>query len=439
MQPALITPGGDVKRRTAAAAALVLGAALVSGCSDDEPESDGPVELTFWTWVPNIENVVAVWNAANPDIQVTATEQGAGDDLVTQVLTAAQAGNAPDLIQVEYQALPTLVSNDILADLAPYVGDVASEFAEGLWQQVTLGTEAVYAIPQDAGPMMFYYREDLFEELGLEPPATWDEFVEVARTVREERPESYLTTFSSNDPGWFAGLSMQAGANWWSIDGDTWQVSINDPATLRVAEFWGDLVAEDLVDDQPMFTPEWNAALNDGTQLAWVSAVWAPGVLAGNAADTAGLWRMAPLPQWREGENVTGNWGGSSTGVSTDSAHAEAAAEFAVWLNTAPEAIELLVTEGGLYPASISGQQGPALAQAPEFFSNQEDFYDLAQEIADTAAGFVWGPNVNVTYSAYSDLFGQAIENQSSFTEVVEQMQQITVEDMQRQGFNVAG
>src|SRR5690606_42079942 len=97
MQPALITPGGDVKRRTAAAAALVLGAALVSGCSDDEPETEGPEELTFWTWVPNIENVVAVWNAANPDIQVTATEQGAGYDLVTQALTAAKDGNAADL------------------------------------------------------------------------------------------------------------------------------------------------------------------------------------------------------------------------------------------------------------------------------------------------------------------------------------------------------
>src|SRR5690606_22120673 len=126
---------------------------------------------------------------------------------------------------------------------------------------------------------------------------------------------------SATDPGWFAGLSQQAGASWWNVSGDAWNVSINDPATLRVAEYWQGLVDQDLVDDQPMYTPEWNAALNDGTQIGWVSAVWGPGVLAGNAADTAGRWRMAPLPQWSEGEHVTGNWGGSSTGVTTDSEH----------------------------------------------------------------------------------------------------------------------
>ena len=31
--------------------------------------------LTFWTWVPNIDKVVAKWNAANPNIQVTVSKQ----------------------------------------------------------------------------------------------------------------------------------------------------------------------------------------------------------------------------------------------------------------------------------------------------------------------------------------------------------------------------
>jgi multiple sugar transport system substrate-binding protein len=431
-----------VNRKSAAAAALVLGAALVGGCTDDNEGGDGgdgPVELTFWSWVPNIEAAVDVWNAANPDIQVTVTEQAAGDDLVTLVLTAAQADNAPDLVQAEYQALPTLVSNDVLADIGEYVSDASGDFAEGLWQQVTLGGDAVYAVPQDSGPMMFYYRADIFDELGLAVPTTWDEFAEAARTVREERPESYLMTFSSTDPGWFAGLSQQAGASWWGVSGDAWQVSINDAATVQVAEYWEGLVADDRVDDQPMYTPEWNAALNDGTQIGWVSAVWGPGVLSGNAADTANLWRMAPLPQWSAGDNVTGNWGGSSTGVTTDSGNPEAAAEFAVWLNTSPEAVEILVTEGGLYPASASGQAGPALAQPPEFFSEQTDFYELASSIADTAAGFTWGPNVNVAYDAYRDAFGAAITDRTPFADAVNQMQQTTIDDMQRQGFTVTG
>lgn len=414
-----------------------LAASLVAACGSDSGD-DGPVELTFWSWAPNIEKVVDAWNAANPDIKVTLSKQAGGGDIVTKLLTANEAGNPPDLAQVEYQSLPTLVSNDVLADISELAGDAESAFAEGVWQQVTLGTDAVYAVPQDAGPMMLYYRADLFEQYGLEVPATWDEFAQAARDLRARTTDHYLTTFSANDPGWFAGLAQQAGAAWWAIDGESWRVTVDDPATRKVAEFWGGLVTEGVVNDQPMYTPEWNQALNDGTLLAWPSAIWGPGVLAGNAADTEGLWQMAPLPQWSAGENATGNWGGSSTGVTEKSRHHEAAVKFAVWMNTDPAATELLIRESAIYPAARDAQTGPALAEPPAFFANQPDFYPLAQEIADTAAGFTWGPNVNVTYQTYMDSFAAAITNRTPFVDAVAAMQTATVDDMRGNGFSIA-
>jgi len=431
-----------VRSRLAAAAAVaVVGAGLVAGCSsssDSPTETGGRVDLTFWAWVPNIEKVVDKWNAANPNIHVTVSKQAQGDELVTKVLTAAKGGSGvPDLVQVEYQALPTLVSNDVLADIAGEVGSAKDKFAEGLWQQVTLGTQAVYAVPQDAGPMMLYYRSDLFQQLGLSVPKTWDEFAATARTVRQKDPKRFLTTFSAADPGWFAGLSQQAGAKWWSINGETWTVAINDPATKKVADYWGGLVTEGAVDDQPMYTPEWNKALNDGTLIAWPSAVWAPGVLEGNAASTKGKWAMAPLPQWSSGESKTGNWGGSSTGVTDKAKDKKAAAKFALWLNTDPDATAQLVTEGGLYPASRDAQAGPALQKPPTFFPDQADFYTQAKAIADTAAGFTWGPNVNVAYTAYRDAFSKAITDKAPFGGAVDQMQEATISDMRKNGFKV--
>lgn len=421
-------------------AVLLAGVTLVAACGSGAATTpDEKVNLTFWTWVPHIDTVVAKWNAANPNIQVTASNQAQGDELVTKLLTAAKAGNAPDLAQAEYQALPTLVSNDALADISGAVASAKSEFAEGVWQTVTLGTNAVYAVPQDVGPMMLYYRDDEFTRLGLSVPKTWDEFAQVARQVRAKSPKQYLTTFSSADPGWFVGLAQQAGASWWGVNGDSWKVSVNDPATKRVADFWGGLVAEGAVDGQPMYTPEWNKALNDGTLIAWPSAIWGPGVLSGNAADTKGKWKIAPLPQWTSGGSKTGSWGGSSTAVTAGSKHQAAAAKFAVWLNTNADATTLLVQEGGLYPASRAAQSGPALASAPAFFPNQPDFYQLAKQIADTAAGFTFGPNVNVTYSAYKDNLAKAITAKSSFSAAVDVMQTTTVDDMKKNGFNVSG
>lgn len=53
-------------------------------------------------------------------------------------------------------------------------------------------------------------------------------------------------------------------------------MSVNDAATKKVADYWGGLVTEGAISGNPMYTPEWNKSLNDGTIIAWPSAVWGP-------------------------------------------------------------------------------------------------------------------------------------------------------------------
>ncbi|MFJ1910800.1 ABC transporter substrate-binding protein [Streptomyces sp. NPDC088147] len=426
---------------------VALGATTLAACGsgdgdDAESGSDGPVSLTYWAWAPGMDKVADIWNTTEgrkTGVTVTVKKQASGDDLVTKIITAAKAKKAPDLVQAEYQALPTLVSNDVLADISSEVASAEGAFAPGVWQQTTLGTDAVYAVPQDSGPMMFYYREDLFKKYGLTVPTTWDAFADTARALKKKDPSRALTTFSSNDAGLFAGLAQQAGAKWWTTRGDTWKVGIADAATAKVADFWGGLVEEGVIDNQPMYTPSWNKALNTGGQLAWVSAVWAPGTLTTAAPDTKGKWAMAPLPQWSAGERTTGSWGGSSTGVTNDSGHKKAAARFAAWLNTDSRALAALVKEGGIYPAATAAQTGGALSAAPAFFPNQPDFYAEAAGIAKTAAPSAWGPNVNVAYTAFRDAFASAAKNTSDFGAALGVMQRDTVADLEKQGFEVTG
>ncbi|MEN3356405.1 MAG: multiple sugar transport system substrate-binding protein [Mycobacteriales bacterium] len=438
-----------MRRRTSlvkTVTAAFLGAVLAAGCTSSSdsgaaapkaaPET-GPVTLSFWAWATNIDKVVAIWNKQHPDIHVTLSTQSQGDTLVTKLLTADKAGNPPDLAQAEYQALPTLITGGVAADISSYTGPIKSQFSDSAWQLVSFGDKA-YAVPEDYGPMMLYYRADLFTRFGLTVPKTWDEFATTARTLHSKDPKRYLTTFSAGDPGWFAGLAEQAGANWWSIDGQKWKVDIAGEPSRKVATFWGDLVNGGAIGGQPMYTPQWNKAMNDGTLLAWPSAVWGPAVLAGIAPDTKGKWAMAPLPQWTAGEQKTGLWGGSSTAVMAKSKHQDAAAKFAIWLNTDPAAVDALVTEGSLYPAATAGQSTPALSKAPDFMPNQADFYQTAKQISATAAAVTWGPDVNVSYTSYRDAFGKAVQAKSDFAAALTTMQSATVADMKKLGFDLA-
>ncbi|MBE9405192.1 extracellular solute-binding protein [Brachybacterium sp. Marseille-Q2903] len=432
------------RRRFLGLGGAAIGAAaaggLLAGCGNDSSGESGPVELTFWAWAPEIEKLVEIWNQQNPDITVTVSRQDAGDAAATKLLTAIKAGKgAPDLMQAEYQAIPSMVANDALADISEHLNsETPGHFNDGVWNSVTLGSDAVYAIPQDTGPLQFYYREDVFSDLGIDAPVTWEEYAEAARTIHEADPSMYLGTFSSKDPGLFAGLAQQAGASWWGIDGEAWSVQIDDDATRKVAEFWGGLVEEGVISNQPMYTPEWNAALNDGTQVGWVSAVWAPGVLAGNAADTQGKWKMATIPQWDAASPATGNWGGSSTAVTSQSAHPEAAVKFAEWLNTSADGVAGLVEHSAVYPADTE-HASTALDAPPAFFDNQPDFYEITEKNAEAVQSFTFGPNVNVTYSLFNDEFSSASEarSQQAFVDALGAMQDGTVDDLTKQGFSV--
>src|SRR5690625_6233854 len=90
---------GPSRRRFLTTGAALTSAALagpaLTGCG--ATSGGTPIELTFWTWAPGIEDVVDLWNQQNPDVQVVVSRQDAGDAAVTKLLTAVRAGNgAPE-------------------------------------------------------------------------------------------------------------------------------------------------------------------------------------------------------------------------------------------------------------------------------------------------------------------------------------------------------
>ena len=146
-----------------------------------------------------------------------------------KMFSALQAGNAPDLGQVEYATLPNFEHVGGLVDLSKYGADsVKSDFVPSTWAQVSQGS-AVYAFPQDIGPMGLFYRADLFKKYGLTVPTTWAQYLSDAQKVHAANPNAYIAAFPANDAQWFSALAWQAGAQWFSTSGDTWVSASTTP------------------------------------------------------------------------------------------------------------------------------------------------------------------------------------------------------------------
>ncbi|GAA2558789.1 extracellular solute-binding protein [Winogradskya consettensis] len=433
-------------------ASLIVPALFLTACSSSDsdsgsdasaaacaPSSAGPVTLTYTSWIPGIEDVVKVWNAKNPNIQVKVQTGPNGNGGTYQnFFNQLKAGNAPDLGQIEYDALPSFRVQDGLVDVGACdnVAKAKDQFIPWTWNQVSFGdAKGAWGVPQDAGPMALFYRADLFEKNGIAIPTTWDEYAAAAEKVRAAG--GYITNFSQSDINQFAGLTWQAGGRWFANDGQNWTVNLTDDKTTKVADYWQNLISKKLVSTVPPWTTEWDNAYNSSSAWTWVSAVWGANSIASGAPKTAGKWRVAPMPQWTAGEKSAGNWGGSSTAVFKGSKHPYEAAQFALWLNTDQEALTLLNEKANLYPATTAGTSLPALSKGVAFYGDQKIYEVFAQASTEVAPDFTWGPTMTATYANASDGFKAAVSGKGSLTEALTAAQASTIQTLKSQAIPV--
>lgn len=283
--------------------------------------------------------------------------------------------------------------------------------------------------------MAMFYRADLFEQNGIAIPTTWEEYKEAAKKVRATG--SYITNFSQGDINQFAGFVWQAGGSWFQNDGTDWTVDLTDDASKKVADYWQELIDEDLVSTVPAWTTEWDNAYNTGAAWSWNSAVWGANSIASGAPDTAGKWSVAQAPQWEAGDKAAGNWGGSSTAVFTGSEHPYEAAKFALWLNTSEEALTMLNESANIYPATKDGLNLPILKEGVEFYGNQPIYDVFADASAEVAKDFAWGPTMTQTYNDVSDGFKSAVSGDGTLFDALKKGQSATVDALKAQSIPV--
>lgn len=378
-------PNGDgnpITRRTALSGALVGAAGLagLSGCAIPTgrtagaatvvPRAEGPVTLTYWAWLKDLQKPLDAFNASQDRIRVQATTIASGNQGgYAKILSAVAAGGGPDIAQIELKTVPEFALAGALTELGPYgARDVAAKFDPSAWTQVVLG-DRVYAVPQDTGPsVMFYNRVVLEDELGLEAPTTWAEFADVTKEVAASGRS--LMSISPADTGPMVMWMQQAGARWFRPQGDTWQVSLHDEGTMQVAAFWDALFDRGLVDTSinPFSTP-WMTSAGRGKMLGFIGGSWGDALIEG-VPGGKGKWAVAPMPRWPFG-TASGQHGGSAAAIMANSTHPAEALEFLTWLHTTHAGVDSLIENCGIGWSPAAGYIGRIRQQPSAFFSGQ--------------------------------------------------------------------
>jgi len=400
-----------------------------------------PTELTFWTWVPNIDKEVALFEKKYPAVKVKVVNAGQGTPQYTKLRTALKANSgAPDMVQIEYQAIPTFTITDSLLDLRPYgASALKSTFVEWTWGQVTGSGGQIWAIPQDTGPMGMLYRKDIFDKHGIEVPTTWDEFAAAARKLHKADPDVYLTNLAANQVAAWHGLLWQAGAKPYAMSGKSdITIGVDDAVSQKLGAYWGGLAKEGVIGVEPDFTDSWYAALNKGKYATWLTAAWGPVFLSGSAKATAGKWRAAPLPQWDAAKPSSGNWGGSTTAVIRSTKNPIQAAMFAQFLNTDPASAKMFATEQFFFPATKALlTEADFVSDAPTFYGGQKVNQVFADISSTVNSSFQWPPFLDQAATDWTETVGKSLADKTNTVRALGSWQSRLTTYAKTQGFTV--
>lgn len=433
-------------RRTVLAGAGATLAAGMTACAPPNPgavnaasplpPADGPVTITYWAWLKDLQKVCDVFNATQDRIRVEATWiPGGNSGGYAKILSAVAAGGGPDIAQVELRTLPEFALAGALVDLNRYgFSDHFDAFDPGALAQARVG-DSVWGVPQDTGPVaMFYNREVLEGELGLRVPSTWEEFREICGAAKDSG-RSFIS-LDPTDGSYLVSWAMQSGATWFRPQGDGWVVNMTDEASMRVAQFWDRILTDKLVNTgYGAFSTPWMAAAGEGRVLSTISGSWSDALIE-SVPGGAGKWAVAPMPVWPDG-HASGAHGGSSAAIISTSAHPAEALEFCTWMCTDPAGIDAMIEFSGIGWSPAADHMGATRQQPSEFFSGQNYNEEV---IKDMAAGqnleWTWAPLMERAMALIGDGMSAAINGERPLVDMFADSQARLVTIMRELGLN---
>jgi multiple sugar transport system substrate-binding protein len=214
-------------------------------------------QLVVWDWSDVYKNecrkaidpVLTKFKAKNRNVELKI-EPILNDDIRTKLLSAAAAGNLPDVAYLDGQWMNEFVENGLVLPLDSYVKKwgQSNDYSAAVWRSVTMKGK-VYGIPGDGDVRTLLYRTDLFAKAGIKnPPKTWDELVKDARLLtRDTNGDGKIDQWGFALNGGNSEHTSMRSLPWiWDLGGDfvntKGQPALDSPAVVKTLTFMNSLV-----------------------------------------------------------------------------------------------------------------------------------------------------------------------------------------------------
>ena len=186
-------------------------------------------------------SLIEDFEAENPNIRISIIEGPNATDAISDLYTSSfLLGDSPyDLVYMDIVWVPKYAAAGWLLPLSDRVTDEdLNDYLEADLEGGRYDGE-LYRIPFRTDAGMLYYRRDLLEEAGFEPPETFDDLMRISKALQNAGEATWGFVWQGNQ---YEGLVadyveiLEGYGGFW-IDPDTREIGLDQPAAIASVEF----------------------------------------------------------------------------------------------------------------------------------------------------------------------------------------------------------
>lgn len=418
---------------------IILSSILILSCGDTKTkqtvsklptiDENTETEITVWAWNVAAKALVESaksFNQKYPKIKVNVQEYGLAQNVYERYSVILSSGvGVPDIIQIESDYVQTFAETypQYFFDMNGYI-DIEGKVDPSKISTSYDSEGKLVSIPWDSGPVVMFYREDLFNQAGIDINSiiTFEDYISAGKKLKERFPNITMTGLPfTQDENLFRCLLVANKSYYLNNKGEITVASSKAIETLQMIKR---LIDEGVAKN----TINWDGGIvanKNGELASWIMGGWWGGTIKDQMPEMKGKWKIAPIPAFPDGARASSSGGAGLSITASEPIKQAAALEFIKESLMNVDNQLMMYEKYSLFPSYLPTYDDERFLKSDDYFG--DDFNKILADVTKEIPNVIYASKdfaeiKNTVVSVYEDVLNNNRDIKSALEQAASQI-----------------
>ena len=418
---------------------IILSSILILSCGDTKTkqtvsklptiDENTETEITVWAWNVAAKALVESaksFNEKYPKIKVNVQEYGLAQNVYERYSVILSSGvGVPDIIQIESDYVQTFAETypQYFFDMNGYI-DIEGKVDPSKISTSYDSEGKLVSIPWDSGPVVMFYREDLFNQAGIDINSiiTFEDYISAGKKLKEKFPNITMTGLPfTQDENLFRCLLVANKSYYLNNKGEITVASSKAIETLQMIKR---LIDEGVAKN----TINWDGGIvanKNGELASWIMGGWWGGTIKDQMPEMKGKWKIAPIPAFPDGARASSSGGAGLSITASEPIKQAAALEFIKESLMNVDNQLMMYEKYSLFPSYLPTYDDARFLKSDDYFG--DDFNKILADVTKEIPNVIYASKdfaeiKNTVVSVYEDVLNNNRDIKSALEQAASQI-----------------